>query len=95
MFNSLLKAVEIGTRLILVGDADQLPSVGAGDVLRDLIASQRLRVVELNTIFRQAKQSMIVVNAHRINQGYYPILNKIQRFFIYIKKPQARLYLQL
>ena len=89
LFNSLLKAVEIGTRLILVGDADQLPSVGAGDVLRDLIASQRLRVVELNTIFRQAKQSMIVVNAHRINQGYYPILNKKSSDFFYIHKETA------
>ena len=70
--NSLLKALEPGTHLLLVGDVDQLPSVGAGDVLRDLIASEIVPVIRLETIFRQAADSYIISNAHRINQGEYP-----------------------
>jgi exodeoxyribonuclease V alpha subunit len=81
LMNSLLKAVVPGTRLILVGDVDQLPSVGAGNVLRDIINSQAVKVVKLDEIFRQAKESHIVVNAHRINKGEYPILNKGKDFF--------------
>lgn len=72
LMNSLMKAVDVGSHLLLVGDVDQLPSVGAGNVLRDLITSGVVRVVELNTIFRQAQDSGIVVNAHRINQGHQP-----------------------
>lgn len=75
LMNALLKAIPIGTRLILVGDADQLPSVGAGDVLRDIIASETIRVVRLDEIFRQAQSSMIVTNAHRINSGFAPLLD--------------------
>lgn len=83
LMHSLLKAVKSGTRLILVGDSDQLSSVGAGDVLRDIISSGTVYVVQLTEIFRQAKESMIVVNAHRINSGEYPILNqKGSDFFI-------------
>ena len=67
--HSLLRAVSVGTRLILVGDVDQLPSVGPGNVLRDMIESQCFHVVKLTRIFRQAAQSDIVVNAHRINEG--------------------------
>jgi exodeoxyribonuclease V alpha subunit len=70
--NHLLKAVRPGTHLLLVGDVDQLPSVGAGDVLRDLIDSQTVPVTRLNTIFRQAAHSMIITNAHLINQGRSP-----------------------
>ncbi|MBI3159893.1 MAG: ATP-dependent RecD-like DNA helicase [Chloroflexi bacterium] len=70
--NSLLKAIEPGTHLLLVGDVDQLPSVGAGDVLRDLIKSGRFPVTRLSTIFRQAAGSHIIINAHRINQGQAP-----------------------
>ena len=70
--NSLLKALEPGTHLLLVGDVDQLPSVGAGDVLRDVIASGVAPVTRLNTIFRQAAESYIISNAHRINQGDFP-----------------------
>lgn len=70
--NSLLKALEPGTHLLLVGDVDQLPSVGAGDVLRDLIDSEIAPVIRLDTIFRQAANSYIISNAHRINQGEYP-----------------------
>lgn len=81
LMNSLLKAIVPGTRLILVGDVDQLPSVGAGNVLRDIINSQAVKVVKLDEIFRQAKESHIVVNAHRINKGEYPILNKGKDFF--------------
>ena len=74
LMRALLDALRPGTRLILVGDADQLPSVGAGNVLRDLIASGALPVVRLTEIFRQAGQSQIVLNAHRINRGEYPEL---------------------
>lgn len=81
LMNSLLKAIVPGTRLILVGDVDQLPSVGAGNVLRDIINSGAVKVVKLDEIFRQAKESHIVVNAHRINKGQYPILNKGKDFF--------------
>ncbi len=72
LMNSLLKAVDVGSHLLLVGDVDQLPSVGAGNVLRDLIQSGVIPVVQLNTIFRQAQDSGIVVNAHRINAGEMP-----------------------
>jgi exodeoxyribonuclease V alpha subunit len=70
--NNLLKAVRPGTRVLFVGDVDQLPSVGAGDVLRDLIDSQVVPVTRLNTIFRQAAHSKIITNAHLINQGKFP-----------------------
>ncbi len=72
LMKALLCALRPGTRLVLVGDVDQLPSVGAGNVLRDLIASEAVRVVRLTRIFRQAHQSQIVLNAHRINRGEYP-----------------------
>lgn len=69
LMNSLLKAVNYGTRIILVGDKDQLPSVGAGNVLSDIINSKVFKVVELTQIFRQSEDSMIIVNAHKINNG--------------------------
>ncbi|MBO0804402.1 MAG: ATP-dependent RecD-like DNA helicase [Nocardiopsaceae bacterium] len=71
--NKLVKAVPPGAHLLLVGDTDQLPSVGAGEVLRDLIGSQALPVVRLTKIFRQAQRSGIVVNAHRVNAGRWPV----------------------
>jgi exodeoxyribonuclease V alpha subunit len=71
--DALFQAVEVGTRLVLVGDVDQLPSVGPGAVLRDVIASGRVPCVRLSRIFRQAKESLIVVNAHRINAGEPPL----------------------
>ncbi len=74
--NSLLKALQPGTHLLLVGDADQLPSVGAGDVLRDVIASDIAPVTRLSVIFRQAAGSHIITNAHRINQGQMPLFPK-------------------
>ncbi len=79
--NKLVKAVAPGTHLLLVGDVDQLPSVGAGEVLRDMIGSQALPVVRLTKIFRQAQQSGIVVNAHRVNAGRPPALTGYPDFF--------------
>ena len=74
MYN-LLRAIKLGTRVILVGDSDQLPSVGAGNVLKDMINSNIINVVKLNEIFRQAQESMIIVNAHKINNGEPLYLN--------------------
>lgn len=83
LFQALLKAVAPGTRLVLVGDVNQLPSVGAGQVLRDLIESRQFPTVELKKIFRQAEQSDIVVNAHRINNGETIAMdNKSKDFFV-------------
>ena len=79
--NKLVKAIPPGAHLLLVGDADQLPSVGAGEVLRDLLAAGTLPVVRLTKIFRQAQQSGIVVNAHRINAGDQPALSGFGDFF--------------
>lgn len=73
LFSSLLKAIKPGARLILIGDADQLPSVGAGNVLNDLISSDCFSTVELKDVFRQAESSRIVTNAHLINSGEYPV----------------------
>ena len=70
----LLRAVPPAARLILVGDAHQLPAVGPGNILKDLIDSGVVKVARLTQIYRQAKESLIVVNAHRINQGEYPML---------------------
>ena len=84
--NALLKAVRSGTRLILVGDADQLPSVGAGDFLGNVISSGAVPVIKLTEIFRQAKESMIVVNAHKINHGEYPILNQKEGDFFFMPR---------
>jgi exodeoxyribonuclease V alpha subunit len=79
--NKLVKAVAPGAHLLLVGDVDQLPSVGAGEVLRDLLAAGSLPAVRLTKIFRQAQQSGIVVNAHRINDGHLPVLGGFGDFF--------------
>jgi len=84
--NHLLKAVDPAAHVLFVGDVDQLPSVGAGDVLRDIISSGRAAVVQLTTIFRQAAGSGIVVNAHRINRGQPPILNQFDDFYFFSKK---------
>ena len=86
LFYNLLKAIPPGCRLILVGDVDQLPSVGAGNVLRDVIASGAVPCVRLHTIFRQARESMIVVNAHRVNQGKFPVINRKHKDFFFIKE---------
>lgn len=84
--DSLLKAVQDETKLILVGDVDQLPAVGAGNVLSDIIMSDTVSVVRLDEIFRQAEESMIVVNAHLINKGEYPRLNIEDKDFYFIHR---------
>lgn len=85
LMNALLKAIHRGTRLIMVGDANQLPSVGAGNVLRDIIASGVIRTIQLRHIFRQAAASDIVVNAHKINEGEPVDLSKRSKDFLFIK----------
>jgi exodeoxyribonuclease V alpha subunit len=84
--NHLLKAVDPSTHVLFVGDVDQLPSVGAGDVLRDVIASNQTAVVRLTTIFRQAENSGIVVNAHRVNNGEMPRLKGFFDFYFFSKE---------
>lgn len=86
LFASLLDAVAFGCRLVLVGDADQLPSVGPGNVLNDLIASEKLPVVCLTEIFRQAQQSLIVTNAHRIIGGDMPVLDEKKSDFFFMPR---------
>ncbi len=86
LFQSLLKAVPVGTRLIMVGDVNQLPSVGPGQVLSDLIKSGAFQTVVLEKIFRQAKESDIVLNAHRIHAGEDPILDNKSRDFFFLER---------
>ena len=83
---SLIKAVNVGTRLVLVGDADQLPSVGAGNILSDIIKSECLPVVKLEKIFRQDAVSDIIANAHKINKGEYVDLSKKSQDFFFIRR---------
>lgn len=89
IMNSLLKAVPIGTKLILVGDVDQLPSVGPGNVLKDIIQSDCFPVVKLERIFRQAAQSEIIINAHKINRGEEVVLNKYSKDFLFVHRNGA------
>ena len=89
LMHALLSAVVPGTRLILVGDVDQLPSVGPGSVLRDIIASGCFPVVTLTRIFRQAGESDIVVNAHKINAGEPVVLDNKSRDFFFLKRQDA------
>lgn len=86
LMNGLVCAIRPGTRLVIVGDADQLPSVGAGNVLRDMISSEYIYSTKLTEIFRQAKESMIVVNAHRINHGEYPDCNAKGKDFFLLRR---------
>ncbi len=86
IFDSLTRAIPLGCRLILVGDSDQLPSVGAGNVLGDLTDSGIVPVIRLNEIFRQAQQSLIVTNAHRIVKGEMPLLNSADKDFFFLKR---------
>ena len=83
---SLLKAIKPGARLIIIGDSDQLPSVGAGNVLRDLIDGQRFSTIKLNEIFRQASESLIVTNAHAINKGEMPNLSAKDKDFFFLPR---------
>ncbi|MBR4015571.1 MAG: ATP-dependent RecD-like DNA helicase [Anaerotignum sp.] len=89
LMQALLRAVESGSRIIFVGDVDQLPSVGAGNVLKDMIRSERLKVVRLQHVFRQAQESAIIMNAHRINQGEEPVLNEAGTDFFFMRRAFA------
>ena len=95
LMHALLSAIVPGTRLILVGDVNQLPSVGPGSVLKDIISSGCFPVVELVKIFRQASQSDIVVNAHKINQGVPVILDNKSRDFFFLKRYDANVIISI
>lgn len=86
LMSSLLKAIKIGTRLVIVGDVDQLPSVGPGNVLHDLIESGCIKVTKLQEIFRQSETSLITINAHKINNGEMPLLNKKGKDFFFMQE---------
>ncbi|WP_040210648.1 ATP-dependent RecD-like DNA helicase [Clostridium polynesiense] len=94
LMNNLLKAIKSGTRLVIVGDVDQLPSVGPGNVLKDIINSGCAPVVPLKEIFRQSKESLITINAHKINQGEMPILNGRERDFYFINEENPSMILK-
>lgn len=87
---SLLKAIKPGARMIIIGDSDQLPSVGAGNVLRDIIDSKRFATVRLCEIFRQAQESLIVTNAHAINKGEMPVLDAKNKDFFFLRREYDR-----
>lgn len=95
LMKALVGAVAVGTRLVLVGDINQLPSVGPGSVLRDLIRSQCLNVVRLNKIFRQATESDIIVNAHKINRGEPIILDNKSRDFFFLRREDANVIISV
>lgn len=86
LFESVMRALPLGCRLIMVGDSDQLPSVGAGNILSDLIASNKIPVVQLNEIFRQSMESLIVTNAHRIVKGEQPIIHNTKADFFFMNR---------
>ena len=95
LIHNLLKAVVAGTRVILVGDVNQLPSVGPGCVLKDIIDSHACNVVRLNRIFRQASESDIIVNAHKINRGEPVILDNKSRDFFFLKRYDANVIISI
>lgn len=95
LMHALLKAVAAGTRLILVGDVNQLPSVGPGSVLKDVIDSKQFHVVRLNKIFRQAAQSDIIVNAHKINRGEEVILDNKSMDFFFLRRFDANVIISV
>ena len=86
LFQSLLRAIMPGTRLVLVGDVDQLPSVGPGQVLRDILAADVFPQVRLQNVFRQARESDIIVNAHKINRGEKPLFDNKSRDFFFLER---------
>ena len=90
LMNALAQALKRGTRLILIGDSDQLPSVGAGNVLDDLITSGVVDTIRLTEIFRQSKESLIVTNAHKINRGESPTLNVTNNDFFFVRRENER-----
>ena len=92
---NLLKAILVGTRLVLVGDKDQLPSVGAGAVLKDLLQSEKFPTVMLSKIFRQAGESDIVVNAHKINKGETVVLDNKSKDFFFLKRQDPNVIISI
>ena len=90
LMSALLKAIKAGARIIIIGDSDQLPSVGAGNVLRDIIESERFATVCLTEIFRQAEESLIIRNAHAINRGEMPALSVKDNDFFYLRRGDDR-----
>lgn len=94
LFSALLKAIIPGTRLVMVGDINQLPSVGPGSVLKDLITSECFPVVKLEKIFRQAGESDIVVNAHKINNGIIPKIDNKSKDFFFLKRGDVNVILK-
>lgn len=95
LIHALLMAVPVGTRLIMVGDVNQLPSVGPGSVLKDIIDSGRFPVVRLTKIFRQATESDIIVNAHKINRGEHVALDNKSRDFFFLKRQDANVIISI
>lgn len=90
LFEKLLRAVRMGCKIIMVGDVSQLPSVGAGNLLKDLITSEKVPYVSLQKIFRQSQQSLIVTNAHRILNGEYPVLDNKKGDFFFFQRLDAK-----
>ena len=86
LMSSFLRAVKHGARVILAGDADQLPSIGPGNIIRDIIESKTIPVIQLNKIFRQAEESLIIVNAHKINRGELPDLSSKSSDFFFLRR---------
>ena len=95
LFESLLRALKLNCRLIMVGDSDQLPSVGAGNLLKSLIESKCIPVIELKEIFRQAERSCIVTNAHKIVRGEMPDLTQKNNDFFFFKRSQPEMAINL
>lgn len=95
LMHALLSAVTVGTRLIMVGDVNQLPSVGPGSVLKDIIESECFPVVRLNKIFRQASESDIVVNAHKINSGEHVVLDNKSMDFFFLQRDDANVIISV
>jgi exodeoxyribonuclease V alpha subunit len=95
IMHALLRAVTVGTRLILVGDINQLPSVGPGNVLKDIIQSHQFNVVKLTKIFRQATESDIIVNAHKINDGEQIIMDNKSKDFFMLKRDDVNVIIQV
>lgn len=90
LLSSLLRAVKPGTKLVFLGDSDQLPPVGAGDTLRDMLKSQAIPTVRLDEVFRQSEGSSIVINAHRINRGEFPYTDNKSGEFFFMKRSSAK-----
>ena len=95
LMSALLSAITVGTRLIMVGDENQLPSVGPGSILRDIIQSKCCSIVRLERIFRQAEASDIVMNAHRINMGAQPVLDNKSRDFFFLERDDANVIISI